>query len=166
MRAAALPAGVTPSSWISTYKPAFSGVSAPLPPQLHLLTAHSWGPTTLLLRVSHSFEAGEDATLSQPASVNLASILPGVTLSSCTETTLTGNQPLATAPQWTYAVEGGPTVTLPVVPPPPSGAGMSVTLGPMEIRTFMCTTAPQDAKWATEGGAIRAQPWIAESSAW
>lgn len=24
-----------------------------------------------------------------------------------------------------------------------AGNGMSVTLGPMEIRTFMCTTAPQ-----------------------
>ena len=50
----------------------------------------------------------------------------------------------------TYAVQNsGPSVTLPVVPTPPSAAnGYSVTLGPMEIRTLMCTTAPLDAAFA------------------
>lgn len=164
-RFAPLPSGVTPASWLSAYKPTFSGVSAALPPQLHLLTAHSWGPTTLLLRLSHSYEGGEDPVLSQPASVDLATLLPGVALKDCTETTLSGNQPLASAPQWTYAVEAnGPSVTLPVVPAPPAGNGMTVTLGPLAIRTFMCTTAPQDAAW-TEEGPIRAQPWAAPAAA-
>ena len=51
----------------------------------------------------------------------------------------TANQPLASAPSWTYAVEnGGPTVTLPFVYAPPSGPAQTVTLEALQIRTFLC----------------------------
>ena len=97
-----------------------------LSPQVHLLTAHSWGPTTLLLRLSHSYEAGEGGIQSAPASVDLATLFKGVSLSACVETTMSGNQALATAPKTTYVVQnGGPTVTLPIVPAPPAGAAMT-----------------------------------------
>jgi lysosomal alpha-mannosidase len=143
-RFAPMPSGVSPAQWVSTYKPTFSGVTAALPANVHLLTVHSWSPTTLLVRLSHSYETGEGGAMSQPATVNLAGLFSGITLQSCTETTLTANQPLASAPKWTYNVTGGPVSTLPVVYTPPQGAQMSVTLNPMDIRTFLCTTSPQN----------------------
>ena len=139
---ATLPQGVTPSSWVGKHASNVTGLRAPLPPQLHLLTVHAWGPSTLLLRLSHSYETGEDATLSQPASANLATLFSGLTITACDEMTLTANQRLAEAPKVSYRLDNGTVLKLPIVSPPPSGADLSVTLGPMEIRTFMCTFAP------------------------
>jgi lysosomal alpha-mannosidase len=133
----------TPAQFVASYKPSFTGVQAALPANVHLLTAHSWGPGKLLLRVSHSFEANEGGALGTNVNVNLAAIFsPSIlTLTACTEMTLTGNQPLSAATQTTYNVTDGPVTTLPVVPTPPQGAGMTITLTPMGIRTFLCTTA-------------------------
>lgn len=141
--------------------PPSSNVCA-LPPPLHLLTAHAQSPTSVLLRLSHScvvpgagtaggcghprsppppccsYEAGEDAQLSQPASASLATLFAAFPIANCTETTATANQPLSAAPQVTYRLDNGTAVTLPVVPPPPAGPGLRITLGPMEIRTFLC----------------------------
>lgn len=145
-RISPLPTGVSPAQWIGQYKASYTGLTAALPANVHLLTAHSLGPKTLLLRVAHSYETGEDSTNSQPATVNLATIFAPFTITAATEMTLTGNQPLTAAPQVTYQVKnpsgGAPTtVTLPVVPPAPSGNGLQITLSPMQIRTFMCTTS-------------------------
>ena len=61
-------------------------------------------------------------------------------------------QPLAGVPKITLAVEnGGPVATVPTVPAAPSGARMTVTIKPLEIRTWMCSTTPQHA--ATRGPA-------------
>ena len=84
---------------------------------------------------------GEDAALSQPASVDLAGIFDAarVNVTECIETTLTGNQPLATAPTVRYPLDDGRVLTLPVMPPPPAGARLTVQLTAMQIRTFVCT---------------------------
>ena len=148
--------GATPAAWVAAHAANFTGIARPLPPSLHLLTAHSWGPTSLLLRISHSFEANEAGSLSAPASVDLATIFAGVTITACTEMTISGNQPLANVPKTTYAVQGGgPSSTLPIVPPAPAGASLTVTLTAMQIRTFMCTTDAQSAA----GESIAAAPW-------
>ena len=78
--------------------------------------------------------------MSQPASVSLASLFADFSVGNCTEMTVTANQPLASAPQVTYRVNNGTAVTLPIVSSPPAGLNLTVTLSPMEIRTFMCTT--------------------------
>jgi hypothetical protein len=46
-----------------------------------------------LLRVSHQFASGEDPQLSQPATVDLASLLPGLEILEVTELTLTASMP-------------------------------------------------------------------------
>jgi hypothetical protein len=140
VRHAALGA-TTPAQFVASYTPAYSAVQAALPANVHLLTVHSWGPGKLLLRLSHTFEEGEGgAALGGPVTVDLASIFrpAALTLTDCEERTVTGNQPLSTAPKTTYKVTGGPVTTLPVVPAPPQGAGMTITLTPMAIRTFLC----------------------------
>ncbi len=136
------PLTVTPAAWVAANKASYSGVTAPLPANVHLLTAHSIATDTLILRLSHSYEVGEDAVNSQPATVSLANMFAPITLTSCVEMTMTANQPLTAVPQTTYMLDGGQNVTLPIIPTPPAGADMSITLGPMDIRTFKCVTAP------------------------
>lgn len=47
---------------------------------------------TLILRLSHLYEVGEDAVLSQPATVALDQIFSFISIQSCTETSVTANQ--------------------------------------------------------------------------
>jgi lysosomal alpha-mannosidase len=138
LRFAALPAGTTPASWVAANKASFQGVAAPLPKNVHLLTLHAQGPSSILVRVSHSYETTEDPTMAQTADVSLKALFPAggrVALNSCTEMTLTGNQALTAAPQVTYNVTGLGVFANPVIPP---FDGDKFTIGPMQIRTFMC----------------------------
>ena len=117
---------------------AYSGLRAPLPPNLHLVTVHAQSPRALLLRVAHMFAVGEDSALSAPASLDLRTLFAGFNITSAEETILPGTEPLSAAPSTTYSVIGGGSVTLPVVPPAPAGPGLTVTLSAMQIRTFRC----------------------------
>ena len=104
-----------------------------------VLTVHSWGPSETLVRIAHSYESF-DGPLAVNASVGLANLFAAFNLTDITELTLTANRALTAAPTFTYqvdGVEGG--VTLPVVPPAPNGPGATVTLAPMQIRTFRGT---------------------------
>jgi lysosomal alpha-mannosidase len=133
--------GSTPAQWVSKFQAQTTGLATALPPNLHILTTHSYGPKQLLLRVSHSYEVGEDTTWSQNASVGLASLLKGVNIASITEMTLTANQPLSAVEPVTYQLVNGTQFTLPVVPDAPNGGDLTITLSPMQIRTFMVTLA-------------------------
>ena len=138
LRFAALPNGTTPASWVAANKASFQGVAVALPKNVHLVTLHAQGPASVLVRIAHSYETSEDAAMAAPAAVSLKALFPAgarVTLGACTETTLTGNQPLASAPKVTYNVTGVGAVTNPVVPP---FDGDNFTISPMQIRTFMC----------------------------
>ena len=111
------------------------------PPLLQVLTVHSWGPSEVLVRISHSYESG-DGALSANATISLANLFIGFNLTDITEMTLTANRALVSAPTYTYQVDGvSGGVTLPVIPPAPSGPNAEVSLSPMQIRTFRCTAA-------------------------
>ena len=148
LRFSPLPPGTTPAQWLASHTAMTSALTAPLPPNAHILTTHLLSPNTLLLRLSHSYEAGEGgAVLGGNVSVDLAglfvagatgSAVSGILIRSCVETTLTGTQPFAAARKITYAVTGGPSVTLPLLPPAPAGPGMTIVLTPLSIRTFRC----------------------------
>jgi len=81
-------------------------------------------------------QAGEDATLSQNVTISLSSLFAGTRVTSATEYTLTGAVPLASVAPMTYQLPGR-TLTVPIVPPPPAGAGLTVTLTPMQMRAWM-----------------------------
>lgn len=150
-RGGVLPAGFAPAAWAKQL-PAGAAASllvAPLPANVQLVTLHAYNATTALLRLGHAFEAGENAALSANVSVALASLFspPALAVRAATEMTLTGGQPLADVAPVTYTVAGVGAVTLPVVPPPPAGAELVITLAPMQIRTFLVTLAgPQAPK--------------------
>jgi lysosomal alpha-mannosidase len=130
----------TPSSWVAANTAFFSGLAAPVAPQLQILTVHSWGPNQLLVRVAHSYESA-DGAMGVNASVSLTNLFAGFNLTDITEMTLTANRPIATAPSFTYQVDGIGAVTLPVVPSSPAGPAATVSLSAMQIRTFRCTVA-------------------------
>jgi len=134
---------LTPQQWLAKFTPIYSGLSTPLSPRVQVLTAHSQSPDTLLLRLAHMFEAGEDANLSLPVTVSLSSLFAHWEITSAKEMTLTANQELASAPITTYNTDDGQVITLPVVPPKPTGASLSVNLSPMQIRTFLCVVRPK-----------------------
>ena len=141
-----------------------------LPPNAFLLTVHAWDKHTALVRLAHLFEAGEDPTLSGNVTVALGTLFTGGggalggRVQSAVEMTLPGGQPLASVTPVTYrfttqseplggvsadsegwwaaAAAAVVNVTLPVVPPAPSGPLLEVTLAPMQIRTFLMTFVP------------------------
>lgn len=78
--------------------------------------------------------------MANAVTVSLANLFSGFKITAATEMTLTANNELTAAPQSTYVTQDGRTVTLPIINAPPSGADLSVTLTPMLIRTFLCTT--------------------------
>jgi hypothetical protein len=134
----ALPAGSGAAAWAQAHATSSSGLAAPLPANVHLLTTHALSSSTLLLRLAHLFEAGEDAALSQPATVSLSGLFANRTLSACTELTLPGSQPLANVQVHTVMTTEGPS-TWPVLPAAPAGPGQSIELAPMAVRTFGCS---------------------------
>ena len=149
--------GATPAAWAAGHVCTFSGLAAPLPANVHLLTAHALGVSALLLRLAHAFEAGEGgAAASADASVDLAGIFaPPLALGACTEMTVTGSQPLADVRPTTYNASlsaGGGAVTLPVLPTPPQGPNQTVTLSALQIRTFLCDADFGPLPPITDGG--------------
>ena len=65
---------------------------------LHLLTVQDnsvfGAEGSMILRIDHSFEVGEDPVYSQPVQVNLDALFASISLTYCTEMTLTANQPV------------------------------------------------------------------------
>ena len=118
-----------------------SGLAAALPDNLHLLTVHAWGPASVLVRLAHLFEKGEDPVLSLPTTVSLSTLFSGARLSGCVEMTVPASQPLAAVRVRTVEVEGEGQSTYPTVPPPPAGPTQDVVVSAMEVRSFMCSFA-------------------------
>jgi hypothetical protein len=108
---------------------------------------HALAPAAALLRLAHTFEVGEGGALGGNATVALARLFAPAALRvvAAVEMTLTGGQPLAdVAPvtyRWRDAAGEPASVTLPAVPAPPAGADLTITLTPMQIRTFRVTFA-------------------------
>ena len=133
---------LSPGVWVLTYASRASLLAAPLPPNLHLATVHAHNESAWLVRLAHLYEKGEDATLSADVSVDLATLFAARAVVAATEMTLPGAQALADVAKTSYRTEGGVAVTLPVLPAPPAGPGLTVTLSAMQIRAFLCTMAP------------------------
>lgn len=133
--------GETPQSWARVHRANFSGLAAALPDNLHLLTVHALGPASVLVRLAHLFEKGEDPVLSLPTTVSLSTLFSGARLSGCVEMTVPASQPLAAVRVRTVEVEGEGQSTYPTVPPPPAGPTQDVVVSAMEVRSFMCSFA-------------------------
>jgi len=133
----------TPSQWTTKYRTSLAPLAADLPVNIHLfsltpLQNETDGSTSIILRLQHLYELGEDQTLSQPVTINLSqifSVSPYV-ISSLVERTLVysidksalqrWNWPTATSvpEKWTSSVDSDDFI---------------VTLNALEIRTYQIT---------------------------
>jgi lysosomal alpha-mannosidase len=135
--------GLTPLQWADKFRTQRSGLVTALPDNVHLLTVDcaNYGPGRALVRLAHLYAAGEDAALSKPATVALASLFADMRIKFATEQNLRGNQDVADAIPllWKVAGEGSQPATRlqQWASMPPAGAELSVTLQPMDIRTFI-----------------------------
>nr|BAE42288.1 unnamed protein product [Mus musculus] len=134
--------GSSPYHSRATPKTQFSGLRQELPPQVHLLTLARWGPKMLLLRLEHQFALKEDSdrNLSSPVTLNVQNLFQTFTINYLQETTLAANQPLSRASRLKWMTNTGPTS----FPEPSKLDPTSVTLKPMEIRTFLASVQWQE----------------------
>jgi len=133
------PLTISMESFVKSYRCATSGMVEPLPENLHLLTMQDnkeYGAAgSMLLRLAHLFEVGEDPVGSAPVTVNLDQLLFAVKVTSCEEMTVTANQKLSDVSRSAWTTNEAPQ------PSPPSGSGskLTVTIYPMQIRTWLCS---------------------------
>jgi lysosomal alpha-mannosidase len=84
------------ANYSNNYRQTWSALTESLPFNLHLLTLDQWTSKVFLLRIEHYFELNEDATFSQPVSVDLQILFNTLgKISDLTELTLGGNLQLS-----------------------------------------------------------------------
>jgi lysosomal alpha-mannosidase len=130
------------SSWLASYLTTSSALAADLPPNVHLLTFRKVSvgitPADYLIRLHHVLGVGEDGTLSQPVTVDLASLFSSPTQQpiSLEELTVSANQPLSNVSRLQWSTQPKPPPG-PAQPIPQPSTNFQVVLTPMSIRTFV-----------------------------
>jgi alpha-mannosidase len=132
------------SGAITTAQPSYSAIAKAFPDNVKLTTLTSnyaaFNDGALMLRVAHLYSVGEHPTLSAPATISFADIFAkaGLTITSMRETTLSGNQDKA---EWEakklHWQTNAPVKSESYVAFDPTDSALSVTLRPMEVRTFL-----------------------------
>jgi len=128
----------TVQSWIQANKVQKTWMTADLPINVDLMTLQVLENGNNLLRLSHQFAVGEDPTYSAPATVDVLKLfnLP-VPITACKEVSLTTNQDVSNMKQlkWQTTEPNSRNLQAREIVP---FDGQSVTINPMDIRTFLC----------------------------
>jgi hypothetical protein len=137
--------------------PSFSALASALPPGVKLVTLTSnyakINDGALLLRISHMYQVNEHPTLAQPITFSLAKAFAKASLkiSAASETSLTANQDIKTmdANKFNWPTKPGNDLVAQQLagvtpfdtrfPFNPDDADLTVTIRPMEVRTFLAT---------------------------
>ena len=137
----------------ATTRAVVSSLSQALPPNVQIVTLRRLNSGEVLLRLAHQFGINEHPALSRPVSVDLASLFAPEVLavSSAVEMTLTANQRKdellkrrQSQPAWRVVGESiGPPSTHAWrrVPPLDWATSTVISLGPLEIKTFLLRLA-------------------------
>jgi lysosomal alpha-mannosidase len=131
----------TYDNYSSVYRQTWSALNDTLPLNVHLLTLDQLGPKNYLIRLEHYFELNEDDTYSQSVPFDLQSIFQSVgTINNALELTLAANLPLAELQRlnWTTNDEYDNQMN---IHSNTSLRATTITLNPMQIRTFNVTIA-------------------------
>lgn len=123
------------------HRPQFqsSSLKTPLPQNVHLMTYEPWKDDDHLIRFEHLLDKYDDAELSKPVTFDLKDVFPGDYYFE--EVSLAGNQWIEESSRLRFRQVGSPDSgnekSLPKL------ALTSITLEPMQIRTFIMTTTPR-----------------------
>ncbi|XP_053440988.1 lysosomal alpha-mannosidase isoform X2 [Nycticebus coucang] len=131
------PGGGVPYNLGAAPRLQYSGLRRELPLSVRLLTLARWGPEMLLLRLEHQFALGEDSgrNLSSPVTLDLRDMFSAFTITRLQETTLAANQLRVSASRLKWTLNSDPTP----YSTPHLLDSATVTLQPMEIRTFLAS---------------------------
>ncbi|KAI0491394.1 hypothetical protein KFK09_025654 [Dendrobium nobile] len=128
-------------NWANSHVSTFSAMdsSYSLPSNVAMITLQVLKDGTVLLRLAHLYEVGEDKDLSVMATVDLNKIFPGKKVIKITETNLSANQERSVMEKkrLKWRVEGTSNTEKLVRGGPIDPSKLLVELGPMEIRTFL-----------------------------
>ncbi|XP_072954939.1 alpha-mannosidase [Typha angustifolia] len=109
-----------------------------LPPNVAIITLQNLDDGTVLFRLAHLFEAGEDVQYSVMAKVELKKVFAGKMIKEVTETSLSANQEKSKMKKLSWRVQGDTeSIPTPIRGGPVNNTTLVVELGPMEIRTFL-----------------------------
>ncbi|XP_062846006.1 lysosomal alpha-mannosidase [Trichomycterus rosablanca] len=116
--------------------PQFSGLSAELPPSVHLLTLSQWNDDSVLLRLEHQYQSKESSEHSQPVTVNLQKLFSTLKVVGASEMSLGANQWKEDMKrmQWNPSSDN---LVKPLHENMDDPSPWEITLNPMEIRTFL-----------------------------
>ncbi|KAG5537366.1 hypothetical protein RHGRI_024717 [Rhododendron griersonianum] len=126
--------------WTATHllKAAAMDPNYTLPPNVALVTLQELDDGSVLLRLGHLYEAGEDAEYSTLAKVELKKVFAGKTIKEVKEMSLSANQEKSQMKKMTWKVEGDNSGEPEAIRGGPvNDSDLVVELGPMEIRTFL-----------------------------
>ncbi|XP_017769969.1 PREDICTED: lysosomal alpha-mannosidase-like [Nicrophorus vespilloides] len=120
----------------------FSGLRRSLPPNVQILTLEPADDRSILLRLEHVFEEGEDDVLSKPVAVDIADLFTLFNIESIRETTLGANQWLDDNEklEWDLHEYSDGRASVNYIEESRVGSSLDdfvVTLTPMKIRTFI-----------------------------
>ncbi|XP_027359889.1 alpha-mannosidase-like [Abrus precatorius] len=109
-----------------------------LPPNVALITLEELDNGSVLLRLAHLYEAGEDAQYSTLTKVELKKMFGSKTIKELIEVSLSANQEKSKMKKKAWKVEGDKEQESQAVRGGPvSNINLVIELGPMEIRTFL-----------------------------
>lgn len=120
---------------------AYSVLAKPLPPNVQIITLTPWGDGEVLLRLAHQFGLDEDAALSQPATVDLEGLFTIFDIAQADERGLAAgiSRKEVKARRIPWRVEGEAANTSAQQAPRVQTKTLAVTLGPLQVRTFILT---------------------------
>ncbi|XWS45559.1 hypothetical protein CRYUN_Cryun15aG0146900 [Craigia yunnanensis] len=127
-------------TWTASHltKASFMDPGYSLPLNVALITLQELDDGSVLLRLAHLYEEGEDTTYSTIAKVELKKMFNGKTIKEMKEMSLTTNQVKSEMKKLSWKVEGdNGKEPSPVRGGPVDNSTLVVELGPMEIRTFL-----------------------------
>jgi len=122
--------------------PSGSALTASFPLNVHLQSLETQSNGLVLLRLHHPYAADEPSDLAQPVTVDLDELFAIVQPSLWSETQLTGVMPLNQVQRLKWNVNAQETGNLESKPIPDDD--FTVTLNPMETRTFMVQMLPKN----------------------
>lgn len=110
------------------------------------MTLEPWRPNSYLLRFEHLLEKTEDEHYSKPATFDLLDVFGGLfEIVSVRETNLAANQWVSQVKRFKFRIVDNTTIDEVANRPtePDDSLKFSITLNPMQIRTYVITTKQQ-----------------------
>lgn len=133
------------TDYITSFNTAFKGTTVDLDPRVEVLTLEPWIERKALLRLGHMYSVGEHPVYSQPITIDMLNFFSGKTIASFVEASLTGTRTKdeidRDRAEYTRVntIEADGQIRNTGFTPSQKKEGVAsttVTLNPMEIKTF------------------------------